>query len=238
MKSISKLVNYNIYMIFLQNLALTAPWILLAYLIGSLNFALIFSKTKYQEDIRQRGSGNAGATNVRRNYGSKWGYFTGVFDIFKITLAVLIAYLIKIYFTTFSEIYLGLVGLATIIGHIYPVYFGFRGGKGAACLLGFLIILDWWLLPLGVIVFLLIVKKWKMVSLATLIAPGVWILSALIFHISFFYLNIDVIWNLPLATTEPWWANTCYALGAYGIVILKHWSNIKRLVNHTESRIK
>lgn len=231
-------VLYNVYMIIFQNIGYTAPWMLIAYLIGSLNFAVIYSRLFRHEDIRDKGSGNAGATNVRRNYGSHIGYLTGVFDVIKLFFAMLIGFLVKIYFPTFSNIYLGLIGLAVIIGHMYPIYFGFRGGKGAACLLGFLIVMEWWLLPIGVIAFLLIIKRWKMVSLGTLIAPGIWIASATIFGLIFHYTNVVVIWNLPLANQEPWWVNIIYLLVAYGLIILKHTPNIKRLISHNENKIK
>ncbi len=232
------IVLYNVYMTILENITYTSPWILIGYLIGSLNFAVIYSKIFHKEDIRDKGSGNAGATNVRRNYGNNLGYLTGIFDIFKLFIAMIIGYLMKINLSSFSNIYLGLIGLAVIIGHMYPIYFGFRGGKGAACLLGFLIIMQWWLLPIGVIAFLLIVKKWKIVSLATLIAPGIWILFSTFFGLIFYYSNINVIWNIPIANTEPWWINIIYLLIAYILIILKHISNIKRLINHNEVKIK
>lgn len=229
---------YNDIMVVLQNIGYTAPWIILGYLIGSLNFAVIYSRYFRKEDIRDRGSGNAGATNIKRSYGNALGYLTVFLDVSKVFLALLIGYLFKTFVDAFSEIYIGMIGIAVLIGQIYPVFFGFRGGKGAACLLGLLLAMEWWLWAIGFFAFFMIVYRFKIVSIATVISPGIWIAFALFFGLIFHFLNINVVWNLPLANTEEWWINIIYVTIAYLIIIIKHIPNIRRILNGNESRIR
>ena len=124
-----------------------------SYLLGSISSAVIVSRCLYREDVREKGSGNAGATNILRNYGAKAAVFTTLGDLAKSIVAVFIGgwLLMHLQLTGTPEIseaglrIVGryLAGVCCVLGHLYPVYFGFRGGKGVMTSLGMIIILDW-----------------------------------------------------------------------------------------------
>ncbi|WP_128008808.1 glycerol-3-phosphate acyltransferase [Mycoplasma sp. ATU-Cv-508] len=101
------------------DLVATLILMLIGYLIGSVNFAIIFARLFKREDIRKKGSGNAGATNIRRNYGLSAGRLTGVFDVFKILLALSIAWILKVRAPFFAGAFVPVVGIATILGHVF-----------------------------------------------------------------------------------------------------------------------
>ena len=112
--------------------------ILLAYLIGSIPTSVWVSKRFFNIDIRDYGSGNAGATNVYRVLGSRWGTFVMLMDMLKGVLAVQLAWLLPEYLDAeiqFQNLQTGL-GMAAVLGHIFPIWAGFRGGKGVATILG------------------------------------------------------------------------------------------------------
>ena len=136
-----------------------------AYLIGSLSFGIIISKLLNLSDPRTIGSRNTGATNVMRAGSKIAAILTLVGDIFKAIFVVKIAILINL-----SELDLLLVSLAVLIGHTYPIYYNFRGGKGVATALGILLVSNW-ILALGVIfIWLVIFSIWRYSSLAAISA--------------------------------------------------------------------
>ena len=108
-----------------------------AYLIGNINFAVIISRLKMKSDIRKQGSGNPGMTNMLRSYGIKWGVVILVLDMLKGTIPALVGLLVfRTHSAEFGQIALYAAGLSAVIGHCYPVIFKFRGGKGAATVIG------------------------------------------------------------------------------------------------------
>ena len=113
-----------------------------AYLLGSVSFAVVVSKGLYHQDVRQFGSGNAGMTNILRTYGKKAAALTLAGDFLKGVAAVLIGRLIfsAMGVTLFDGAYVG--GLFAILGHLYPVYFGFRGGKGILTSIGIIAVIN------------------------------------------------------------------------------------------------
>ena len=122
---------------------------IIAYLIGSINFSILISKKKAGFDIREKGSGNAGTTNVLRTLGKGAAVLTLIFDILKGVLAIWISIfygflLYKIWNINLdSAILVQISGILVIIGHTYPIYFGFKGGKGVATALGILLVTNW-----------------------------------------------------------------------------------------------
>ncbi len=102
------------------------------YLIGSVLFSYIFTKIVTGKDIRTLGNNNAGAANTYKHVGAVWGILTGTFDSLKALIPILIAH----YWLNLSSVSLGLIGIGAIIGHCYPVYFRFKGGRAAATLMG------------------------------------------------------------------------------------------------------
>jgi len=181
------------------------------YLLGSLNTSLIVGKF-YDVDIRKHGSGNAGMTNTLRTLGKKAALFVIAGDVLKGILAYAAGYYICA-----GKIGGLLGGTACILGHIWPVFFGFKGGKGVLTAFAVLLMFDW-PIALGLFaVFLLIVLLTKYVSLGSITA-------AILFPIVSAVLGRDMM--------------TLVFSGIIAVlVILKHHANIKRLLNGTESKI-
>lgn len=194
--------------------------VILAYLIGSIPTSVWVSRWKFHIDIRDYGSGNAGATNTFRVLGSHWGTFVMLFDLLKGLLAVKLAYLLPYYShndfarTNFQ---IGL-GLAAVIGHILPIWAEFRGGKGVATLLGLIVGISPWI-ALGCIgVFTMVLFLTRFVSLSS-------ILASLAFPVLIF-----VVFNVDNDTYR------IFAIAVALMVILTHQKNISRLLDGSESK--
>ena len=187
------------------------PPIIGAYLIGSIPFGLILAKLGGMGDLRRIGSGNIGATNVLRTGSKKLAAATLLLDGAKGYVAVLIPYLFFGPDVTFFT------AIAVVLGHLFPVWLGFRGGKGVATTLGVLLGLIW---LLGV------------AALAT------WLTVALIFR----YSSLSALLALALAPAYAWWLGEPQAGGIAIflalLVWIRHAGNIRRLVRGEESRIK
>lgn len=183
----------------------------LAYLLGSIPFSLIIARLFKGIDIRNHGSGNIGATNVLRTVGKKEAALALIADILKGVLPVL--------FTVFvlEEVWIAATAVFVVLGHVFPIFAGFKGGKGVATSLGALIVI----IPAGVtvslIVWILVLIVFRYASLASISAAIA--LPA-------------ICWGLttPLAFTAAASINAV-------IIILKHTGNIKRLITGTENKV-
>ena len=154
----------------------------IAYLLGSVSFSIIFTKLfAHKQDIRSMGSGNAGMTNVLRSVGAKAAIFTFIFDFAKGILAVWIGRLLFDWMTTFTVIEgVGagelvqygayIAGFFCAIGHIFPIYFGFKGGKGVLTSWAIIALIDWRAFVLVIVVFIIVFLCSKIVSLASICA--------------------------------------------------------------------
>ena len=189
--------------------------IIIFYIIGSLPFALIFTKFFGFGDIRNIGSGNVGATNVLRTGNKFLAFFVLCFDIFKGFLPFLI---LQMYFQDISLLNKILLCHFAILGHIYPVWLKFKGGKGVATYIGFLFGFNPYIAILFLLVWLVTAFVSKYSSLGSLIgilvAPAYYIFINFNFYILIFFIYLTL------------------------IIYLKHTENIKRLINKTESKIK
>lgn len=191
---------------------------LVAYLIGSINFAIIFSKKFAGFDLRERGSKNAGTTNVLRTVGKKAAILTLICDMLKGVVSVLLAMLVaKIWTETDLEIIKYLAGLMAIIGHTYPIYYGFKGGKGVATSLGVLLIVNPQIGLICLVFALTIMAFTRWVSLGS-------ILAAILFPI----LTIFMVDNMGAKIIS-------ILIGA--LVVFNHRTNISRLKNGTENKL-
>ena len=191
---------------------------LIAYLIGSINFAIIFTKKIAGFDVRDKGSRNAGTTNVLRTVGKKAAALTLICDILKGVVAVLIAMLAaKIWEESDIEVLKYLAGLFSIIGHTFPVYYGFKGGKGVATSLGVLLIVNPKIGLICLVFALVIMIATKWVSLGS-------IMAATLFPI------------LTIFMTENFGAKVISVLIGL-LVIFNHRANIKRLKEGTENKL-
>ncbi len=199
-----------------------------AYLLGSFNFAVIVSKTVIKEDIRTKGSGNAGATNMLRSHGVGPALLTTVGDLAKSIASVLLSE--YLFFPLFGCAEYGrygayLAGLFCILGHMYPLYFNFRGGKGVMTTLGMMLILDWKVALVCLAAFIVIVLISRMVSLGSILAV------ALMAFLTFFKLKyLDQVDRPELVFC------TAMAVFIAALLIMKHSENIKRILNGTENK--
>ncbi len=185
---------------------------LLAYLIGGLPFGYWFVRLTMGADIRTMGSGNIGATNVHRNAGVKAGLIVLALDILKGFLAVWLAGFI----THQSVVALSLAACAVMVGHCYPVFLGFKGGKAVACFIGaFLVITPWPLLAV-VVVFLLTVTLSRFISLGSIVGAA-----------AFPFL----VWFIRHPPAPFLYASVFAAV----LVIYRHQANIGRLLAGKES---
>ena len=152
---------------------------ILSYLLGSLNFGVILSKGIEKDDIREHGSGNAGTTNMLRNYGKKLAIFTILGDMIKVAIAIGLSFLIvkltNVY-DLMSEanvdadmLIKSFSGFFCVLGHIFPCFFKFKGGKGVATAGGMVFIVDWKIALILLTIFIIIVAVTKYVSLGSII---------------------------------------------------------------------
>ena len=195
--------------------------IILAYLIGSIPTAVWISRAFFGIDIRDYGSGNSGATNTYRVLGSKWGTVVMIGDMMKAVIAVKLVFLLPFSFS--SDLYLvnmqlGL-GLACVLGHIFPIWAEFRGGKGVASLFGMVLGIqpNVALCCVGVFILVLYLTRW--VSLSSILASIA------------FPVFILVIFN------EPEKLYRVFAVTVAMLVILTHQKNIGRIIKGNESKV-
>lgn len=202
----------------------------IAYLLGSLNFSIILSEVVKKKDIRDSGSGNAGATNMLRTYGKKAAVGTMIGDILKVALGIIIAFAIldvpmKYIFSNPADaaeiqrvmLYKEFAGLFCVLGHIFPLYFKFKGGKGVAACTGMVIIVDWRIALILFVIFIGVILISKWISLGSIVIALLY--PVLIFA---FYKNFIL---------------AAVALLFTAIVIVAHRENIKRLAKGTENKI-
>lgn len=204
---------------------------LVSYLLGSISFAVIFSKLFAKKDVRNEGSGNAGMTNVLRTIGKVPAVLTLVCDLLKAVAAIFISRWI-FSFLPFNEMvnvgaYIG--GIAVVIGHIFPVFFNFRGGKGVLTCAGVFLVLDWKLCLLSIAIFLIVTLVTGYVSLGSILSMAAAPISTLIVGLT---LRADIL----MTRTVIW--QTIFLCVIAGISIFMHRSNIKRLLSGTENCFK
>jgi len=187
--------------------------IILAYIIGSIPTAVWVSKSVFGIDIRDYGSGNAGATNSFRVLGSKWGSFVMLVDVTKGVVATSLYILIPFYLT--NELartnFMIALGMVAVLGHIFPIFANFRGGKGVATLLGMAL--------LCLVVFLITLLSTRFVSLSSILA-GV----AFMVLILFIFKEKETIYRL-------------FAIIVAMMVVVSHQKNISRLMKGTENKV-
>jgi len=190
-----------------------AVLVIVAYLLGSISFAVLLVRARTGRDIRAEGSGNAGATNVLRSHGKKLALLVALPDVAKGLAAVLLVRLV-----TSDPRWAAAAGFAAILGHVFPVFYGFRGGKGVATAVGAFLALS----PLAVLVslalFIAIVAATRYVSLGSVVAFAVLPpIAGLLFH-------------APRAVV------TAAGMTAL-LILLKHLPNLKRLARGEEGKL-
>jgi acyl phosphate:glycerol-3-phosphate acyltransferase len=184
---------------------------ILSYLLGSIPFAYLFAKLKTGRDIREIGSGNVGATNVMRTAGKTIGLITLVLDVAKGATAVLLGrYLLQ------EPSAAAAAGFFAVLGHAYPVFLGFRGGKSVATGAGAFLMLSSFGILSSIALFILALAIFRIVSVSSILASGMFPLFARLFGAE----RSVVIWGTICAT----------------LIIFRHRPNIQRLIAGTEKR--
>ncbi|MBQ3054144.1 MAG: glycerol-3-phosphate 1-O-acyltransferase PlsY [Clostridia bacterium] len=198
---------------------------LIAYLLGSINSSILIGHLFGVEDIRKHGSGNAGSTNVLRTIGIKAAALTFLFDVLKGVIPVVLAHFICM---QNGFLFMLTSAFAVVIGHIFPVFFGFKGGKGVATSLGAITMVSiysgvWWITPVLLLIWIGIVLFTRYVSLGSVLVFGLYPLIVATTFIN--DMDINYIFYTVFA----------FLLGGMGIFM--HRKNIERLIAGTESKI-
>ncbi len=197
---------------------------IISYLIGSINFSIIISKKVAGFDVREKGSGNAGTTNMLRSVGKGAAALTLVCDILKGVVSILIAIALgSIVQNIDKSLLVQIAGIAVVLGHTFPIFFGFKGGKGVATALGVLLISNWQIGLICLVFALVLIILTRMVSLGACSAAVLF--PVLTIFIKEHYIVTDgtdyLIYSIILAI----------------IVLYNHRSNIKRIMEGKENRI-
>ena len=197
---------------------------IIAYLIGSVNFSVIISKKMAGFDVREKGSGNAGTTNMLRSVGKKAAAITLICDILKGVVAILIAMFIGWAFQVENKsLLVQIAGIAVVIGHTFPIFFGFKGGKGVATSLGILIMSNWQIGLICLVFGVLLIVLTRMVSLGSCAA-------AVLFPV----LTLFITDNYIVSQGSGYFI---YSIILAVIVLFNHRSNIKRILAGKENKI-
>lgn len=210
------------------NIILAAVSVIAAYLIGSINFAVIFANAFLKKDVRKLGSGNAGTTNVMRTAGFLPGALTFICDALKGFISAFAGKLVFEHILNSGAkwaipLYGAYAcGLLCMLGHVFPAFFQFKGGKGVAVSVGIYAVCSPWAIIIGLAVFAVTVLISKMISLGSVLAAITVVTLSLVFYNGGGTLLIPAILSIGMGAT----------------VILKHTGNIKRLINGTENKIK
>jgi glycerol-3-phosphate acyltransferase PlsY len=195
--------------------------LILAYLLGSIPFSFLYGKIFRGQDIRQFGSGNIGTTNAFRVFGKPIGFATLFSDTLKSGLIVFL--MMNTTLLDGVELFHPLVyGLASVLGHIFPLWFRFKGGKGVAASFGLLLVYNFWLGLAAVGVFLLTEYITRYVSVSSTVAAGLTLIVVTVRHLFF----VEDLW-LVLIT-----------LALVFLIVWRHKANYIRLKNGTENRVK
>lgn len=182
----------------------------IGYLLGSIPSGVWIGKIFYNKDIRNFGSGNMGTTNTFRVLGKKAGIVVLLMDMLKGTLTACLPFIFH------SNANVMLIGLSAILGHVFPIFAGFKGGKAVATSVGVLLVYNWQFFLLSWAIFLITLYITSMVSMASMVG------FTLITLASFFYHDLIL---------------TCVAVALTIFVFVRHWGNIERIKNGTENLV-
>ncbi len=195
---------------------------IIAYLIGSINFSIILSKKMAGFDVREKGSGNAGTTNMLRAVGKKAAAITLVCDILKGVVAILVAMFIgNVVEGANKPLLVQIAGIAVILGHTFPIFFKFKGGKGVATSLGVLIMSNWQIGLICLVFALILIILTQMVSVGSIAAAILYPVLTLFIPENYIVPGNYLIYSVILAV----------------LVVFNHRENVKRLLNGTENKI-
>ena len=200
----------------------------IAYLLGSVNFSILISKKMAGFDVREKGSGNAGTTNMLRSVGKKAAAITLICDILKGVISIAIAIIVgNIVKNIDKELLLQIAGIAVVLGHTFPIFFGFKGGKGVATSLGVLLMSNWQIGLICLVFAIVLMALTRMVSLGSCAA-------AVLFPVLTLFINQHY---TVLTDGKNGRVYFVYSVILAIIVLYNHRSNIKRILNGTENKL-
>lgn len=195
---------------------------IIAYLLGSVTFSIIIGKKMEGVDVREKGSKSAGATNVLRTIGKKAAALTLLGDMLKGIVAVLIAFIIgKFVQGVDKALLIQVAGIFAVLGHTFPIYYGFKGGKGVATSLGILIITNWQIGLICLVFGLVLIILSRMVSLGSVTAAILYPVLTLFISQNYLVEGNYFVYSVILAI----------------IVIFNHRENVKRLLEGNENKL-
>lgn len=197
---------------------------IISYLIGSINFSILISKKMAGFDVREKGSGNAGTTNVLRAVGKKAAAITLLCDVLKGVVSILLAMLIGILIKGLDRaLLIQIAAIAVVLGHTFPIFFQFKGGKGVATSLGILLMVNWQIGLICLVFAVILIALTQMVSLGSIAAAILYPVLVLFIHTNYMVSEGSsyFIFSVILAI----------------LVAFNHRENIKRLLNGTENKI-
>ena len=201
---------------------------IIAYLIGSINFSVLISKKMAGFDVREKGSGNAGTTNMLRSVGKKAAAITLICDILKGVISIVIAIIVgNIAKNLDRELLLQIAGIAVVLGHTFPIFFGFKGGKGVATSLGVLLMSNWQIGLICLVFAVALMVLTRMVSLGSCAA-------AVLFPVLTLFINQHY---TVLTDGKSGRVYFVYSVILAIIVLYNHRSNIKRILSGTENKL-
>ena len=201
---------------------------IIAYLIGSVNFSVLISKKMAGFDVREKGSGNAGTTNMLRSVGKKAAAITLVCDILKGVVSIVIAIIVgNVAKNLDRELLLQIAGIAVVLGHTFPIFFGFKGGKGVATSLGVLLMSNWQIGLICLVFAVVLMALTRMVSLGSCAA-------AVLFPVLTLFINQHY---TVLTDGKSGRVYFVYSVILAIIVLYNHRSNIKRILSGTENKL-
>lgn len=197
---------------------------IVAYLIGSISFSVIISKKMAGFDVREKGSGNAGATNMLRSIGKKAAALTLLGDALKGVVAILFAIIVGAIAKDLDKALLvQLAGIFVVVGHTFPIFFGFKGGKGVATSLGVLLMTNWQIGLICLVFALVLMALTRMVSMGSVGAAILFPILVLFIHTNY--------------TISEGSSYLIYSIILALIVAFNHRANIQRILNGTENKL-
>ncbi len=197
---------------------------IIAYLIGSINFSVIISKKMAGFDVREKGSGNAGTTNMLRSVGKKAAALTLLCDILKGVVAILIAIFVgKVIPNLDKALLVQLAAISVVIGHTFPIFFQFKGGKGVATSLGVLLMVNWQIGLICLVFAIILIVLTQMVSLGAVSAAILYPVLVMFIHTNY--------------TVSEGSNYLIFAIILAILVVFNHRTNIKRLLEGKENKI-
>lgn len=199
--------------------------IAISYCLGSISFSVIFSKKMSGVDVREQGSKNAGTTNVLRVAGKKPAIFTLIGDILKGIVAILLTYLLGNIFSISSTDLATLIqasALFVILGHMFPVFFKFKGGKGVATSIGILLMINWKIGLICLALGILLIIITRMVSVGSIAAAILFPILTLVITDGYIVSNANYLF---------------FGIFLALLVLYNHRTNIQRIINGTENKL-